>query len=372
MATQNIDVRRLLATVDLCDLISHDLGQPVKSSGKYVFWRCPFHDEDTPSFAVTVDRYYCFGCRKSGDAITWLKEYRKLAFLDAIRLLGGPGAIGTLKTPQTAPGCAVGNDPTRKPLPDRLQGAWREVIATCEAALWSPAGAPALAYLNSRGLSAKTLKSPFARVGFSAGQKIADVWVDHGVVIPCFTVNPDLSIDYVNYIKLRRGQHWKYRPEDQSKYRKLPGYGADVSGLYGAERCKGADLVFVVEGELDALTLQQEAGDLVGVCSLGSASEQRLDWARWGRYLSAAVKIFVCLDADQAGQAAAEAWKGISGRVTLVQPPGGYKDVNEAHCHGVNLADWVMYVLNDNGAAATNVNMTSNDGQSGWKTTILV
>ena len=39
-----------------------------KKGNKY--WACcPFHNEKTPSFAVSEDEgfYYCFGCKESGD-----------------------------------------------------------------------------------------------------------------------------------------------------------------------------------------------------------------------------------------------------------------------------------------------------------------
>ena len=93
MTRQKIDTKALLATVDICDLIADDLGQPVKRSGKWVFWCCPFHEGDRdPSLAATVDGFRCFGCGEYGDAITWLTKYRKLTFLDAVKALGGdPG-----------------------------------------------------------------------------------------------------------------------------------------------------------------------------------------------------------------------------------------------------------------------------------------
>lgn len=50
---------------------------------------CPFHDEKTPSFQVTPSRgfFYCFGCGKGGDAITFLKEINNLSFAEAIEQL---------------------------------------------------------------------------------------------------------------------------------------------------------------------------------------------------------------------------------------------------------------------------------------------
>ena len=51
---------------------------------------CPFHHEKTPSFVVHPDKgfYHCFGCGKSGNAITFLMETDGLSFVEAVRRLG--------------------------------------------------------------------------------------------------------------------------------------------------------------------------------------------------------------------------------------------------------------------------------------------
>ena len=54
------------------------------------FWgRCPFHHEKTPSFCVNEQEqfYYCFGCHKSGDVITFVKEMESVDFSDAVKIL---------------------------------------------------------------------------------------------------------------------------------------------------------------------------------------------------------------------------------------------------------------------------------------------
>lgn len=54
------------------------------------FWgKCPFHHEKTASFCVNPagQFFYCFGCHKSGDVITFVREMESLDFHDAVRLL---------------------------------------------------------------------------------------------------------------------------------------------------------------------------------------------------------------------------------------------------------------------------------------------
>lgn len=54
------------------------------------FWgKCPFHHEKTASFSVNArgQFYYCFGCHKSGDVISFIMDIESLDFNDAVKLL---------------------------------------------------------------------------------------------------------------------------------------------------------------------------------------------------------------------------------------------------------------------------------------------
>lgn len=54
------------------------------------FWgRCPFHHEKTASFCINSSGqfYYCFGCHKSGDVISLVRELEALDFNDAVKFL---------------------------------------------------------------------------------------------------------------------------------------------------------------------------------------------------------------------------------------------------------------------------------------------
>ncbi len=52
---------------------------------------CPFpdHSEKSPSFSVSENKqvYHCFGCKKSGNAYTFLQNYSGLSFTDAVEFL---------------------------------------------------------------------------------------------------------------------------------------------------------------------------------------------------------------------------------------------------------------------------------------------
>ena len=54
------------------------------------FWgKCPFHHEKTASFTVNANDnfYYCFGCHKSGDVISFIMDIESLDFNDAVKFL---------------------------------------------------------------------------------------------------------------------------------------------------------------------------------------------------------------------------------------------------------------------------------------------
>lgn len=50
----------------------------LKSSGKKLKGLCPLHDEETPSFTVTLDQktFYCFGCRAGGGPVQFLHQIK--------------------------------------------------------------------------------------------------------------------------------------------------------------------------------------------------------------------------------------------------------------------------------------------------------
>ena len=59
-----------------------------KKGGK--FWACcPFHNEKTPSFTVNEDDgfFYCFGCKESGDVISFVMKYESCDFSEAVKIL---------------------------------------------------------------------------------------------------------------------------------------------------------------------------------------------------------------------------------------------------------------------------------------------
>ena len=73
---------------DIVSIIEAE-GVELKREGAYYKCCCPFHGEKTPSFVITPSRniYHCFGCGRTGDAISFVMEYRSLTFYEAVEYL---------------------------------------------------------------------------------------------------------------------------------------------------------------------------------------------------------------------------------------------------------------------------------------------
>ncbi|MEX2268381.1 MAG: DNA primase [Acidimicrobiia bacterium] len=81
------DIARVRDSTDLVSLIGEQV--TLKRVGQRYQGLCPFHQEKTPSFGVnpTMGIFKCFGCGRSGDAITWVRETEHLDFVDAVERL---------------------------------------------------------------------------------------------------------------------------------------------------------------------------------------------------------------------------------------------------------------------------------------------
>jgi DNA primase len=80
-------IEEIKRQTDIVALISQYV--PLKKVGKNYRALCPFHSEKDPSFYVNPDKgiFYCFGCKKGGNAISFLMEYEKLDFPTVVKRL---------------------------------------------------------------------------------------------------------------------------------------------------------------------------------------------------------------------------------------------------------------------------------------------
>ena len=87
------DIGRVRESTDIVAVISQYT--QLKRVGQRWSGLCPFHSEKSPSFSVNSSEglYHCFGCKASGDAITFLREKEGLDFVGAVEMLANKAGI---------------------------------------------------------------------------------------------------------------------------------------------------------------------------------------------------------------------------------------------------------------------------------------
>ena len=80
-------IEQVRCKVDIVELISQQVA--LKKAGRNFKANCPFHEEKTPSFMVSVERqiFKCFGCGEGGDVYGWLMKREGMEFGEALRTL---------------------------------------------------------------------------------------------------------------------------------------------------------------------------------------------------------------------------------------------------------------------------------------------
>jgi DNA primase len=98
--TDDNTIELILKSINIVDIVSSYI--PLKKSGSNFKARCPFHDEKSASFMVSEKKqiYKCFGCGKAGNAITFVRDYEKISFYEALKKLAEKAGI-TLKNDES-------------------------------------------------------------------------------------------------------------------------------------------------------------------------------------------------------------------------------------------------------------------------------
>lgn len=103
MAFSQDFINKVLESNDIVDIIGQDA--QLKGRGSQFMGLCPFpnHKERTPSFSVNQDKqvYHCFGCKESGNLITYLREIRGMSFPEAVEFLAQKAGLPIPQEEQT-------------------------------------------------------------------------------------------------------------------------------------------------------------------------------------------------------------------------------------------------------------------------------
>jgi hypothetical protein len=195
--------------------------------------------------------------------------------------------------------------------------------------LWDAEGGQALAYLQGRGLKDETIKS--ARLGYARYKHPKTNRVCSCIVLP-----------WMDAKTVWRVQMRDIRPDvpRDERYFMLP--GGSNAGLYLADSLRlKRDLLIMVEGEIDALTLAQECSDLAGVVATGSTKGSRSP--QWIGRLARCNRVLIAYDSEQEGEQNAGYWLNALDNATRYRPLE--HDVNDMLLQGYDLRAWIGAVL---------------------------
>ena len=285
-----------------------------KSSGSRFVGLCPFHSEKTPSFTVFTDdqHFYCFGCGKGGDLITFIRQIESLDYMDALRLLADKAG---LDMPQER-----GDGEYRKRRETVLK-INREAARHFHSNLTGGPGEPARAYFAKRRLSQSTI----TRFGLGYAPDSWDDCLKHlqglgytGQQIEAAGLAlRGKSGGYYDRFRNRvmfpiidtRGNvigfGGRVLTDEQPKYLNSPDTVAfkKSNNLFALNFAKntGSGRLILCEGYMDVISLHQ-AGFPEAVATLGTAitDDQSRIMARYAK------EVIIAYDSDGAGRAAAD------------------------------------------------------------------
>lgn len=335
---------------DATDIIQV-IGERIKlqRSGSSYKAPCPFHSEKTPSFFVSeqLQRYRCFGCGETGDALDFLQKYEAMSFAEALKYLADQAGIQLAEFQKT------NDDELRERLLAILNLAkeYYHYLLTVHSI-----GEQARKYLKERAISQESIQ--LFNLGYSMTSWDGLVkYLHHKKKFPLEEIEQTGLI-----IKGRGGRYYdRFRGRVMFPLKDHRGRVVGFSGrlldkvakeakyintpetklyhkskmLFGYKELlseiKKKEAVIVVEGEFDVISSSQNhVNNIVAIKGSALTQEQVKLISRIAK------KILLCLDADEAGIKATKRAIEVVGDtdielrvIDLSSLEGGAKDVDE-------------------------------------------
>lgn len=308
-------IELLLSKIDLVELISTHIPLKKKSSDNY-FACCPFHQEKSASFSVSLPKqfYYCFGCGEHGNAIDFLMQYCRLSFLESLEQLAHLAGMSIPQSPETS---------------HSLQTSSLYALNAEAAAFYYKNmrhSERAIQYLKERGIDGHTAqqfqlgyapsgwahlfdhfgsqpekKEHLLQLGLiikNEGGRIYDRFRDR-IIFPIHDYRGRI-VGFGGRI-IDQGEPKYLNSPDSSLFQK----GHELYGLYQAlSRQRKLERIIVVEGYMDVIALYKR-GIQYAVATLGTATTPH----HLKQLLRFTSEIVFCFDGDEAGKKAA--WRAL-------------------------------------------------------------
>ncbi len=288
-----------------------------------------------PHSQKSKPHFWCRGCAKQGDAIQFLIEYEHMDFREALEELGlEPDDFSYVGTP--SPLLLVSPKPCKE-----WQQSALEFIYQAQKYLFSSKGKEYREYLIGRGITLDTMhakmigvvplregkwiETTFERWGLTEDMLTSDQWAKGCVRVPDGLLFPYYGED---------NKPWKL-----SMYRPLASASVNVFAnmkrglIMGSKECLLNEQLFtqdkpiiMTESFLDAISIEQEAGDLIIATSTDGTNSSRS--LRCQAKLQYAPFVLQAFDGDQAGNDGANWWYQTI-KNCIRHSPREVKDANE-------------------------------------------
>lgn len=312
-------IDKILHNSDIVELIGQYTR--LQNKGRSLMGTCPFpsHNEKTPSFSVSADKqlYHCFGCGKSGNIFTFLRDYNGLSFPEAVEYLAKRAGMSLPERSTSSSRPKSSNQIDLKKLNEFCRDRYQKALSDLSESH------PAKAYLAQRGLTADLIETfqigyapdswdfisaelkkknytfkQIAELGLfksKDGQSYYDVF-RHRIMFPILSATGDVL-----------GFGGRVLDDSKPKYLNSPETSVfkkskTFYGLYEtAKEIRAQDFAIVVEGYTDLIALYKYGFKNV-VATLGTALTE--DHAHvMKRYTQ---NVIVLFDGDSAGVNASE------------------------------------------------------------------
>lgn len=337
----------------------------LKRRGQNHFGLCPFHEENSPSFAVNPGRgsFKCFGCGRGGNVFGFVMEMERVSFIEAVKMLAERGHVelpafsrregdGPSESEQIVEANQIARDyfhtnlmnqngeGAKKAMTYLLKRGFDDEIIRGYMIGYAPDGWDGLAN-RAQGSAVPTeifVKAGLLKIGQQQGRPY-DAFRDR-IMFPI----RNLAGRVIAFGGRRLSEPEPGEPA--AKYINSPetaAYtkGRELFGLWEARNeIRRQDRVLLVEGYTDAIALA--AAGIRCVCaSLGTAlTEQQ---ARL--LLRFAPNVFILYDGDEAGMTAARRASDVlmtcGAQARIVEIPGGNDPDSYVRAHGAE-ATWEL------------------------------
>ena len=321
----------LIARTDIVEVVDNRV--KLKKAGRNYQACCPFHNEKSPSFTVSQDKqfYHCFGCGAHGNVISFLMEYDRLEFPEAIEELAQYHSVDVPREKSSTPA------PTAEQKQQKADD--YELMETISRYFSQQLKVhsdkdKAIDYLKKRGLSGEVVKA--FGIGYAPSE-----W---DAVLSTFGRTPEAQQQLLD-LKLitendnrRRFDFFRERImfPIRDKRGRIVGFGGRVLGdgtpkylnspetrifhkgneLYGFYQAKQAHRnlprVMIVEGYMDVVALAQ-FGIKYAVASLGTATTPE----HIQMLFRTTSEVVCCYDGDRAGREAA--WRALENALAYLK-----------------------------------------------------